>query len=213
MEFQLQEDGPFILDMSGDGFISLVVQDTSRKLSYIDKKLYEVFPSDKLTAVTSVFDEKGLEQFSKLMSPYISDKDIPAQISLKRLARTSNSIMVLDDDVMVVKQLEHILSGFGHVTVLQDHKEFADTYIQYAPDVLFLDIHLRDGAHGPDVMDMLLHEVDPYAYVIVISSDTAAETVQDIKDKGIKGFAVKPFDRTKLLKCVMGAPTFKPRNT
>lgn len=71
---------------------------------------------------------------------------------------------------------------------------------------------MRDGARGLSFVDNLLGGVDPYAYVIVISSDTAVDTIQDVKTKAIKGFAVKPFDRNKLFKHVMDAPTFTPRN-
>ena len=213
LDFQLQQDKPYVLDLSDDEEICLVVQNTNRKLEYIDKKIYETFSSDEVVAVTNTFDENGLNQFSKLMAPHIENADIPAQVSLKRLARTGNSIMVLDDDLMVIKQMEHILGSFGHVVALQDHAEFLDAYKQYAPDILFLDIHLQNGARGPAFMSKLLSEIDPFAHVIIISSDTAVDTVMDIKTKGVKGFVVKPFDRNKLFKHVMNTPTFTPKSS
>lgn len=211
LKFQFQEDNPHILNFSDNGQVSLVVQDTNRKLARIDKKIYETFASDEISAVTHSFDEKGLEIFTKLVAQNIKEDDIPSQVSMKRLGRKTNSIMVLDDDAMVIRQLEHILSGFGHVVVLQNHKEFAETYAKYAPDILFLDIHLRDGTRGTDLIDNLVNGIDPNAHIIIISSDTASETVQEVKSKGVKGFAVKPFDRNKLFKLVMNAPTFIPR--
>ena len=167
LEHQFQDDGAFAVDLADKNELFLVARDTNRKLIYLDQKLYQTFSSDEVRAVSHVFDDKGLEQFTALISPHIPDKDAPTRLSLKRFARTSNSIMVLDDDVMVIRQMEHMLTALGHVTVLQNHTELLERYEQYAPDILFLDIHLRDGARGPNLIKNINRypRVNPWFYV------------------------------------------------
>jgi FixJ family two-component response regulator len=72
---------------------------------------------------------------------------------------------------------------------------------------LFLDIHLRT-AKGNELLRDLIKNVDPFAYVVMISSDTEQKMVLDIKDGGAKGFVVKPFTRQGIIQHLFRAPTF-----
>ena len=49
--------------------------------------------------------------------------------------------------------------------------------------------------------------LDPYANVVMVSSDTSQEVIVDLKKAGAKGFLVKPIDRNKLYQQVTKADT------
>ena len=152
------------------------------------------------------FDGDGLEQFSKILEPHIGEDNLPLRIAFKRMSRAGNCLLILDDDPMVLKQLEKVLMSFGNVVTMQNAGEFAEGYEQYAPNILFLDVHLG-SAKGNEILKELKQNIDPHAHAVMISSDTQKDLILDIKEGGANGFVVKPFDRNKLYKEVMKAPT------
>lgn len=186
-------------------------KDRELTLNKFEKAVYENFSSDVLRARVRGLDVEGLEAFSKILEPHISPDDVISYVAFKRMSRPGNCIFVLDDDIMVLKQMEKILGGFGHVVTSQIASDLSVSYIQYAPDILFLDIHLGK-AKGNELLKKLKHEIDPHAHVVMISSDTNRNIVMDIKKGGAKGFVVKPFDRNKLYQEVMKAPTIVTRS-
>jgi CheY-like chemotaxis protein len=210
LEFQFSNDNGIIFCLREKREFFLVEHDLSGNLENMNRETCRQFYGDQITSFSSPFNETGIDHFLALISSHIESDDVPSQIAFKRLSQAGNSIMVLDDDVMVTRQLQRILDGFGNVVSLHDHSQLIDVYKQCAPDILFLDIHLRDGVRGPDLIDAL-YQIDPYAYIVIISADTAETTILALKGKPVKGFAVKPFDRNKLFKIVTNAPTFTPR--
>ena len=84
----------------------------------------------QIVATTNTFNENTLDLFVKLMAPHIPLDDVISNVCFKRMSRMSNTIMVLDDDMMVLKQMEHILRGFGTVVTLQDDQQLYEEYLQ-----------------------------------------------------------------------------------
>jgi two-component system, chemotaxis family, chemotaxis protein CheY len=78
-------------------------------------------------------------------------------------------------------------------------------YKQYAPDILLLDIHMP----GKDGLEVLhdIQDIDPQAYIIMLSADSSAENVGYTLQEGAKGFMTKPFTREKLLELTHKCPT------
>lgn len=213
IEFQFQDKNCVIFRMSKTRELVIVSNNENNSaLTTFDQKIYENFESTEVRSNTYTMNESSLEKLSVILTRSVDEDDTSAQINIRRMKRLSNAMMVVDDDLMVCKQFEQILAGFGSCVVENTTKEFFEVYEKYAPDILFLDIHLQTD-HGPDLMKKLLAEVDPHAHVIIISSDTFAKTIKEIKEKGAKGFIVKPFNRQQLFGHVMKMPTFAPRKT
>ena len=187
-------------------------KDKELTLSKFEKAVYENFSSDILRARIRGLDTEGLSQFSQVISPHINPIDVKSFVSFTRMSRPGNCFLVLDDDPMILKQLDKILSSFGHVVAIQDPNDFAANYVQYAPDLLFLDIHLRK-AMGTELLKKLRKEMDEHAHVVMISSDTQQETIMKIKEGNANGFAIKPFDRNKIYKEIMKSPTMTSRTS
>ena len=140
---------------------------------------------------------EGMEHFAELIAPHVAKEDKIANVLFARMKRLVNHILVLDDDPMVLRQMERMLSEFGNVFTLESPDDFYERYIEFAPDILFLDIHLR-SAKGNELLQRLTRDLDPYAHTIMISSDTQQEIVMEIKENGAKGFVVKPLHKGAL---------------
>lgn len=180
------------------------------QLITFDGKLYESFPPSSVQTNTFSMNFNTLEKLGEILAEMAPSNDVTFDINLKRMKRSSNTMMVVDDDLMVCKQFEQILSGIGTCIIRNNGSDFIETYKQNAPDILFLDIHLQTD-HGPDLMKKLYDDLDSHAHVIMISSDTYESTIKEVKSKGAKGFIVKPLNRQQLFAHVMKMPTFLPR--
>ena len=181
-------------------------KDKGLTLTKFEKALQDDFPCSSLRVQFRGFEGDGLEKFSNIVVANIDPEDTIANVLFKRMSRSGNSILVLDDDPVILKQIEKILFGFGNVVTLETPENFLDVYKEYAPDILFLDIHLRT-AMGNEILKELTTDIDPQAHVIMISSDTHKDMIVDIKDGGAKGFVVKPLERSKLYQKIVHAPT------
>ncbi|MGH1378024.1 MAG: response regulator [Alphaproteobacteria bacterium] len=205
--FHVQNDDAWLLKIhESEQLLLFTHKNDSLALSKFEKEAYENFADNVLRIQFRGFDGDGLEKFSSIISPLISPDEVIPQVMFKRMRRLGNCILVLDDDPMVIMQMEKIISGYGHIVTLQEVDNFFESYKEYAPDLLFLDIHLK-SARGNEILKDLKTNVDPYAHVVMISSDTQKEMVMDIKSGGANGFVVKPLSREKLFQQIMKAPT------
>ena len=75
----------------------------------------------------------------------------------------------------------------NHVTPTWNVLKF---YHEHNPDILFLDIHMP-GRTGLDLINEIL-EIDPDAYIIILSADSSADNVVKAINKGAIGFLSKP---------------------
>ena len=206
LEFHVQSSEACLLRIPKTHELVLCAhKDDSLALGKFEAAVYQNFSGQALATVRSL-ERHGLEQFSKILNPHINANDTIANVVFKRMSRPSNNILILDDEIMVLKEMEKILSGLGHVVTLENAGTFYETYQNHAPDILFLDIHLG-GAKGNKILKDLKKDIDPFAHVIMISSDTKEDVVLDIKEGGAKGFVVKPFNRNILIQHVLKAPT------
>lgn len=205
--FHIQNDDAWLLKIyDTEELLLFTHKNDSLSLSKFEKEAYENFEDNTIRIQFRGFDGDGLDKFSSIISPLIPADEIIPQVMFKRMRRLGNCIVVLDDDPIVIMQMEKIISGYGHIITLQEVDNFYDSYKEYAPDLLFLDIHLK-SARGNEILKELKTTIDPYAHVVMISSDTQKEMIMDIKDGGANGFVVKPLSREKLFQQIMKAPT------
>ncbi|PCI55866.1 MAG: hypothetical protein COB36_03450 [Alphaproteobacteria bacterium] len=205
--FHIDNDDAWLLKIYDTQELLLFTnKNDSLALSKFEKAANENFEGNVLRMQFRGFDGDGLEKFSSIIAQLISVDDIITQVAFKRMRRLGNSILVLDDDPIIIKQMEKIVSGYGHIVTLQEVDNFFESYREYAPDILFLDIHLK-SAKGNELLKELKTNIDPYAYVVMISSDTQKEMIMDIKSGGANGFVVKPLSREKLFQQIIKAPT------
>lgn len=151
------------------------------------------------------------DDFKNIIDACIEPDDVINNVAMARALRMDNHIMVLDNDTEILQQVEQGLGNMGEVTALNSGAQFIERYTSIAPDILFLDIHLKDTT-GPQLADKILGTIDPFAYIVIISSDTMKKTVMELRPMGIKGFVTKPFHRGHLFQHVRRAPTISTRS-
>ncbi len=191
---------------SKDALLVLAHAKDSLGLGHFEKALSAQFHKNEINITARSLGNDGIIQFADILRASGDNLSAQCTLSINRMARAGNNVMVLDDDMMVLKQMEKILSTFADVTALQTSEGFFDRYVDCAPDVLFLDIHL--GAEkGSEILRKLKSKIDPSAYVIMISSDTQEETILDIRSAGVDGFLVKPINKNRIYHWMMQSPT------
>ncbi len=176
-------------------------------LTDTDRAITEAYPGGASRIMANDLGEDGLGLLIRVLGKLIGENDRLLQMAHKRLARTSNVIIVLDDDPIILRTCEKILKMFGDVHVVDTPEKFFEIYEDVAPNIAFIDIHLR-GYKGPPIVKVAREKFDPHIHAVLISSDTAKETVMSIKDSGAAGFIVKPFSRDTLFQHLLNAPTF-----
>jgi len=122
-----------------------------------------------------------------------------------RGTRRQNVVLIADDDVFMRILVKNGLALQATVREVGDGNEIIAAYKQYAPDVLFLDIHMPNR-EGTSVLGDIL-TIDPKAYVIMLSADNSPENIETATQKGAKDFLVKPFTKEKLMEYVNKCPT------
>lgn len=134
-------------------------------------------------------------------------KGIMLHIHEKRRGRKAPEILVIDDDPFSQKLVSAVVETRGKVWTADNGYDGVMTYARQAPDILFLDIGLPDVS-GHEVLDKIF-EMDPQAYVVMLSGYGNKENIVKAVGHGAKGFVGKPFSKGKLLDYIDKSPFYK----
>jgi two-component system chemotaxis response regulator CheY len=124
-----------------------------------------------------------------------------------RKSRNHNCIIVADDDMYIRTLIESALKGRGEIHSIVDGNTVLEEYHRLAPDIILLDIHMP-GKSGPELVKEIL-EIDPEAYIVMLSADSSRLNVMLTQKEGASGFLTKPFDKSKLMEYVENCPTLR----
>ncbi len=151
----------------------------------------------------------GVISLQFLFSPTSSEQQKLSQefILQERLNRQNDIIMIVEDDLFARNIAKNALQSKFKVIEVSDGAKATQEYLSCSPDVLFLDIHLPNKK-GPQILKEIM-DVDPQAYVIMLSADAAKERVMDCIKMGAKGFIAKPFRGEKLYDYIRKCPTIR----
>ena len=151
----------------------------------------------------------GIISIQFIFSPSTSEQKKLSQefILRERLARQSDLIMIVEDDLFSRNIVKNTLQSKFKLIEVSDGAKATQDYIAHSPDVLFLDIHLPNKK-GPQILKEIM-EVDPQAYVVMLSADTAKDLIMQCMNIGAKGFIAKPFRGEKLFDYIRKCPTIR----
>lgn len=137
--------------------------------------------------------------------------EIPAevgkQISQQRGRRKETVILAVEDDPFYSRLIEKVFTNQARVVVTHHPDQVLEEYIISSPDIVLMDIGLPEVS-GHQLLKTLL-QIDPEAYVVMASGNSARDDVMGAISTGAKGFITKPFSREKLIRAVNQAPTVK----
>ncbi|HUP89577.1 MAG TPA: response regulator, partial [Longimicrobiales bacterium] len=107
-------------------------------------------------------------------------------------------ILVVDDEEGIRKILRQVLEYEGHdVRVAGGGGEAISTYVEWRPDLTFLDVKMA-RMDGLEALDRI-REHDANALVVMISGHGNIETAVEATRRGAYDFLEKPLDTDRLL--------------
>jgi DNA-binding NtrC family response regulator len=111
------------------------------------------------------------------------------------------TIAVIDDEIVTVRRLTHILKRAGFETrAYTSGLDFMDNFHRQPPEVVIMDVHLAD-ADGVDLM-LRLRLASPHTEVILITGYASIGHAVDATKKGAFQYLAKPFKIEELLAAV-----------
>ncbi len=135
--------------------------------------------------------------------------DLVRSIDARRDNRTEPHILVVDDDLFTQKVVRKAIPAKLEASFADCAAGAFMTYVRHAPDVVFLDIGLPD-VDGHNVLNKIF-EMDPNAYVIMLSANGHRDNVMKAIHRGAKGFVGKPFNTSKLIEYIEKSPHIRSK--
>ncbi len=159
---------------------------------------------NEIYAYQKLADQKMLS--AKLAEAYekIGDKSRVSSIVARRNRREYPLVLVIEDDRFTGSYAANILSKDYDMLLCKTGEEGIASYIEHAPDVVFIDIHLP-GINGHHTLQAI-RAVDPQAFAVMLSVDTVKENILGATRGGARNFLKKPFSKERLLNAVQTSP-------
>lgn len=100
-------------------------------------------------------------------------------------------VMIVDDDPFVIKSLKMIVTkeGMNFVGEACSGNEAFEKYKEYKPDVVLMDIRMKDG-NGIDATREIM-KLDPDAKIVLLTTFNDEEFIRDGMACGAKGYVLK----------------------
>ena len=162
---------------------------------------------ENLTILRNKLKQKKKESLGNISRKDTLEKlnvDLISSLGMRRDMREKPVIMVVEDDIFTQKLVKNTLKDYENVSVTGDGQGAIMTYVNKAPDVLFLDIGLPD-IDGLSVLEKLFR-LDPAAYVVMFSGNGDKENVMKAIKLGAKGFIAKPFTKDQVFQYIEKSP-------
>jgi two-component system, cell cycle sensor histidine kinase and response regulator CckA len=136
--------------------------------------------------------------------PVYKQQEAASTLGEKKISRRGKgSILVVDDEEMVLKIAEKLLLHMGYeVTTTQTGEEAVWLYKRAIEsekpfDVVILDLSMPGGMGGPEVMEELL-TIDPDVKAIISSGYLHDPVIMNFENYGFVGILTKPYDPQEL---------------
>lgn len=108
-------------------------------------------------------------------------------------------VLIADDSEFVTRKLQEILekANMDVVAIAHNGIDALKLFRECKPDIITMDINMPD-MDGLSALT-LIHQLDPNAKVIILSSMSSRDKVLDAMREGAKGFITKPFVSEKVI--------------
>lgn len=178
-----------------------------------DRDVIIALVEKKISALEMLVDKSdlGQDENSAHITQALSNID-PLQIASlpsRRKNRDYPIILVIDDDQLSRTLVNNVLQNDYRLVFSENGKSGIKSYVEHAPDVLFLDIGLPDIL-GSDLLE-LFFQIDPENYTIMFSGQRSEDNIYGALRQGAQGFVEKPFSREKMIRYVEESPYIKSK--
>ena len=159
---------------------------------------------NKLQLFQKLADDKLLRTRCFDAYKVMADQNIVGSISTRRERREAPLVMVVEDDRFTMHYATSIISKEYDMVAAKTGEDAIEVYIENAPDIVFLDIHLP-GLSGHQVLEAI-QAVDKDAFVAMLSVDSVRDNIASAAELGAQKFIKKPFSKERLIDTVKGSP-------
>ncbi len=184
------------LEISTEDF-TMSVYDTKIQYDKIQKmcksKIY-----DYNKTVEKIPAEKPKQKKNLTFSP-----EALAHIPKKR-EKSPAQILLVEDDPFSRHLVKNLLNSYCKVIEAETHIDALNAYVQYAPDLVFLDIDLPEST-GYDIIKKL-KEYDPDAFVVMLSGNAYMDNIKKSLELGAHSFIAKPFNKQSISDALKNCP-------
>jgi two-component system chemotaxis response regulator CheY len=113
--------------------------------------------------------------------------------------KLSWKVLSVDDSAAMLSIITTYLRGseFEVVATARDGKQAVGLFKDVQPDMILLDL-VMPGQSGQETLCQIL-DLEPNAFVVIVSSLGTEESVEECMSLGARGFLRKPFSRDDLL--------------
>lgn len=113
-------------------------------------------------------------------------------------------VLLIEDDRTTRRLVQATIGNHCHLTEADSAGSGITKYINFDPDVVFLDLNLPDG-NGHNILEWIVKN-DPGAYVVIFSGNDNAYNIKRAIKNGAKGFVKKPFDPNMMIYHISHSP-------
>ncbi len=166
----------------------------------VEKDAFFAVCRQKLLSVKTEEVEKREKADEPVIQPtpqVTIDDEVVENVLKKREERPDTHILLVEDDLFSRRIVRNILKKDHTIIEAGNGQEALQSYALNAPNMVFLDIDLPDIS-GHVVLQKIL-EMDPNAFVVMLSGNSFKEYIIAAIEEGAKGFITKPFPKEKLL--------------
>jgi CheY-like chemotaxis protein len=149
--------------------------------------------------IVNVYSEKGYGTTFNIYLPASEKAIIEKKEALPEIMRGHETILLVDDEEMILKVTERLLKSLGYRVITANRGEQAIEICRSQKggiDLLILDM-VMPGMNGGEIFDRI-KAIDPDLKVILSSGYSLNGQATDILKRGCQGFIQKPFNVQEL---------------
>lgn len=161
------------------------------------------FLTKELYIYQKIADQKFLSQKKMAAYALLGDENIIASLPIRRQRRDEPLVLVVEDDRFTAAYMASFLKDFDLI-IARNGEDAVLKYIEYAPDAVFLDIHLP-GMNGHQALQAI-KSADSDAFVVMLSVDTVRNSIMSASEHGAVSYLKKPFSRERVLNTLRLSP-------
>jgi len=109
-------------------------------------------------------------------------------------------IVIVEDELIAAEYLKEILTqnGFNILAIIDNGKEAKEKISSLDPDIVLMDIMLRDNISGSEVA-LHLKQVSPQIALIFLTAYADSEMVDYAIDSNTYGYLMKPYNEKEIV--------------
>lgn len=115
----------------------------------------------------------------------------------REIMEDMKKILIVEDEFIIALDIEDTLKGMGYDTMnhILTGKEAIDKIKSYKPDLVLLDIFLKDKITGLDVAEVLNRKNIPFVFITASTNDSILNKAKNLKPVDI---VPKPITTNKI---------------